>query len=110
MIAIKPMPKPGWSVETVKGKYAAEYELHGSKLTEGVKEVIWSGGKLADDNYDEFIMASFLTPAEAEQHALFPGGSGMRAGCEPLDRNLQRKEQGAADMAMTASRRHPASG
>jgi uncharacterized protein YcnI len=61
VIAIKPMPKPGWSLETIKGKYAAEYELHGSKLSEGVKEVVWSGGKLADDNYDEFVFASFLT-------------------------------------------------
>jgi uncharacterized protein YcnI len=63
VIGIKPMPKPGWTVETVKGKYATEYELHGSKLSEGVKEVVWSGGKLADDNYDEFIFSSFLTPS-----------------------------------------------
>ncbi len=62
VVAIKPMPKPGWNVEAIKGKYAAEYELHGSKLTEGVKEVVWSGGKLLDDNYDEFTMATFLTP------------------------------------------------
>ena len=61
VIGIKPMPKPGWSLETIKGKYAAEYELHGSKLSEGVKEVVWSGGKLADDNYDEFVFASYLT-------------------------------------------------
>ncbi len=62
VIGIKPMPKPGWTLETVKGKYAAEYELHGSKLTEGVKEVVWSGGKLADDNFDEFVFSSYLTP------------------------------------------------
>jgi uncharacterized protein YcnI len=61
VIGVKPMPKPGWTVETVKGKYTAEYEYHGSKLSEGVKEVVWSGGKLADDNYDEFIAATFLT-------------------------------------------------
>ena len=61
VIGIKPMPKPGWTVETVKGKYAIEYDFHGSKLSEGVKEVVWSGGKLADDNYDEFIFSSFLT-------------------------------------------------
>ena len=61
VIGIKPMPKPGWSVETIKGKYATEYELHGSKITDGVKEVIWTGGKLADDNYDEFVVASYLT-------------------------------------------------
>jgi uncharacterized protein YcnI len=61
VIAVKPMPKAGWSVETVKGKYTREYEYHGSKFSEGVKEVVWSGGKLADDNYDEFVVSTFLT-------------------------------------------------
>ena len=61
VIGIKPMPKPGWTLEMVKGKYAAEYEFHGSKLSEGVKEVVWSGGKLADDNFDEFVFSSYLT-------------------------------------------------
>jgi uncharacterized protein YcnI len=61
VISVKPMPKPGWNVETVKGKYSTSYELHGATITEGVKEVTWSGGKLADDNYDEFVLATFLT-------------------------------------------------
>jgi periplasmic copper chaperone A len=61
VIAVKPMPKPGWSVETVKGKYSTSYQLHGATITEGVREVTWSGGKLADDNYDEFVLATFLT-------------------------------------------------
>jgi periplasmic copper chaperone A len=61
VIAVKPMPKPGWSVETVKGKYSTSYELHGATITDGVREVTWSGGKLADDNYDEFVLATFLT-------------------------------------------------
>jgi uncharacterized protein YcnI len=60
VIAVKPMPKPGWSLETVKGKYATSYELHGATVTEGVREVTWSG-RLADDNYDEFVLATFLT-------------------------------------------------
>ena len=61
VIAAKPMPKPGWNLETVKGKYAAEYDYHGAKSSEGVKEVVWSGGKLPDDNYDEFVLSTFLT-------------------------------------------------
>jgi periplasmic copper chaperone A len=61
VIAAKPMPKPGWSVEAIKGKYAADYDYHGAKLSEGVKEVVWSGGKLPDDNYDEFVVSTFLT-------------------------------------------------
>jgi len=61
VIAAKPMPKAGWSVETVTGKYTSEYDYHGSKLSEGVKEVVWSGGKLPDHNYDEFVVSAFLT-------------------------------------------------
>jgi len=60
VIAVKPMPKPGWNLEVVKGKYDAEYDFHGTKSSEGVKEVIWNGGKLADDNYDEFVISTFL--------------------------------------------------
>ena len=63
VIAVKPMPKPGWNVEGIKGKYAAEYDFHGTKASEGVKEVVWSGGKLADDNYDEFVASTYLTAA-----------------------------------------------
>ena len=61
VIGIKPMPKAGWTVETVKGKYATEYDFHGSKLSEGVKEVVWSGGKLPDSHYDEFVISTYLT-------------------------------------------------
>jgi uncharacterized protein YcnI len=61
VIAVKPMPKPGWNVEAIKGKYATEYDYHGKKSSEGVKEVVWSGGKLPDDNYDEFVISTFLT-------------------------------------------------
>jgi periplasmic copper chaperone A len=63
VIAVKPMPKPGWNVEVIKGKYSSDYELHGRKISEGVKEVVWSGGKLRDDNYDEFVVSTFLTGA-----------------------------------------------
>src|ERR1700744_5666133 len=61
VIDVKPMPKPGWTVEVIKGKYAAPYDFHGAKVSEGVKEVVWSGGKLADDYYDEFVINTYLT-------------------------------------------------
>jgi uncharacterized protein YcnI len=61
VIGVKPMPKPGWSVEAIKGKYAVDYDYHGTKLSEGVKEVVWSGGRLPDDNYDEFVVSTFLS-------------------------------------------------
>ncbi|WP_353646149.1 YcnI family protein [Mesorhizobium sp. WSM2239] len=60
MYAVKPMPKPGWKLEKVIGKYEKAYDNHGTQLTEGVKEVIWSGGNLADDEYDEFVLRGSL--------------------------------------------------
>ena len=63
VIAAKPMPKAGWNVEVIKGKYAADYDYHGAKLSDGVKEVVWSGGKLPDDDYDEFVIHTYLTAA-----------------------------------------------
>jgi periplasmic copper chaperone A len=71
VIAVKPMPKAGWNVEVIKGKYAAEYDFHGTKFSEGVKEVVWSGGKLPDDYYDEFIVSTFLTGALKPDSVLY---------------------------------------
>jgi len=73
VIAAKPMPKAGWNVEIIKGKYAADYDYHGARLSEGVKEVVWSGGKLTDDNYDEFVINTFLTGTlKPNTHLYFP--------------------------------------
>jgi periplasmic copper chaperone A len=63
VISVKPMPKAGWSLDIVEGTYTAEYAYHGSKVTSGAKEVVWSGGKLADNNFDEFVISTHLTDA-----------------------------------------------
>jgi uncharacterized protein YcnI len=60
VINAKPMPKPGWTLEIVKGKYKTAYDYYGTQLSEGAKEIVWSGGRLADDNYDEFIVNTYL--------------------------------------------------
>lgn len=61
VIAVKPMPKPGWKLETVRGKYERTYDNYGTPASEGVKEVIWSGGELPDEFYDEFVFRGMLT-------------------------------------------------
>jgi len=61
VIAAKPQPKPGWTVEKIKGAYAKSYDYYGTPVAEGVKEIVWSGGSLADDEYDEFVMRAYLT-------------------------------------------------
>jgi uncharacterized protein YcnI len=61
VISAKPMPKPGWTIERVKGPYAKTYSYFATKVSEGVKEIIWKGGNLADDEYDEFVARVYLT-------------------------------------------------
>lgn len=56
VIAVKPMPKPGWELTTKRGDYAQAYDYFDEKLTEGVKEVAWTGGNLPDEWYDEFVL------------------------------------------------------
>jgi periplasmic copper chaperone A len=61
LIAVKPMPKPGWTLATTTGKYDKTYTFfHNAKLSEGVTEIVWSGGKLPDAWYDEFVFQGFV--------------------------------------------------
>jgi uncharacterized protein YcnI len=60
VVSIKPMPKPGWELKTRIETLAKPYQLHGKAFTEGVTQVTWTGGALADANYDEFVMLTRL--------------------------------------------------
>ena len=62
VIAVKPMPKAGWKLDKVTSKYQHSYDYFGKAMDEGVTEVIWSDGTLADDEYDEFVFRAFLNP------------------------------------------------
>jgi periplasmic copper chaperone A len=60
VIAVKPMPKQGWTLETVKASYKQSYDYYGTPMTEGVREIVWTG-KLLDEHYDEFVFRAYLT-------------------------------------------------
>ncbi len=53
--AVKPMPKAGWELEIITGPYENTYVNHGTEVKEGVKEIVWSGGNLLNEWYDEFV-------------------------------------------------------
>jgi uncharacterized protein YcnI len=73
VIGVKPMPKPGWKLDVVTGKYAKPYTLRGAKVGEGVTEVHWTGGKLPDAFYDEFVFrADIASELEAGKTIYFP--------------------------------------
>jgi len=60
VVAVKPMPKAGWQLDVVKGKYDKAYAVYHGSVNEGLKEVSWSG-RLPDDYYDEFVLSVYLT-------------------------------------------------
>lgn len=67
----KPMPKPGWQLETRVGPYARPYDNHGTPMTQGVREIVWSGGELPDDWYDEFVLRGTIGPEVAPGATLY---------------------------------------
>lgn len=71
VIAVKPQPKAGWTLEKVKGAYAKSYDYYGTPTGEGVKEIVWSGGSLGDDEYDEFVLRVYLTKDLKAGEALY---------------------------------------
>jgi uncharacterized protein YcnI len=60
IIGVRPMPKPGWQLNAVTGRYQKPYTLRGAQVNEGVTEVAWSGGKLLDTHYDEFVFIGVI--------------------------------------------------
>lgn len=66
IVGVKPAPKPGWKISMKKGPYAKTYNFfHGTKLSEGVKQIEWRGGPLLDENFDDFQFIGFVTEALA---------------------------------------------
>ncbi|MBI3506963.1 MAG: YcnI family protein [Proteobacteria bacterium] len=61
MVNVKPQPKAGWELTTVRGPLPAPVAGdHGVRITEGVREIVWSGGRLLDEHYDEFAFRGQL--------------------------------------------------
>ena len=72
MIAVKPMPKPGWQLATRVEPYPEPVRYFESTLTEGVREIAWTGGELPDEWYDEFVFRGRLPDAPAGTVLWFP--------------------------------------
>ena len=61
VLNVKPQPKAGWQLATVKGKLTTPITGdHGETITESVREIQWSGGRLDDGFYDEFVFRAKL--------------------------------------------------
>ena len=66
----KPMPKPGWDVETIITALDTPYTAYGKEITEDVSQIVWSGGELLDVHFDEFTFKAKI--AVTPQTLYFP--------------------------------------
>lgn len=57
ILQARPQVKPGWQIEIVREKLDNEVTgPHGEKITHRVAKVIFSGGNVPDDFFDEFVL------------------------------------------------------
>ncbi|WP_297103376.1 copper chaperone PCu(A)C [uncultured Devosia sp.] len=69
---VKPMPKAGWTLDTVTGPYQNTYVNHGTEMSEGVTEIVWSEGNLPNEFYDEFVFRGTFADTLEEGPFYFP--------------------------------------
>ena len=72
VIAVKPMPKPGWELTTKSEPYAEPVQYYEDVLTQGVREIAWTGGRLPDEWYDEFVFRGRLPDSQPGTKLWFP--------------------------------------
>ncbi|NML73724.1 DUF1775 domain-containing protein [Rhizobium sp. S-51] len=71
-ISAKPMVKPGWQIEVIKGDYKKTYDNHGKKITSGPVEIRFKGGELPDDFYDTFTVYGKISGVDGQSGLAFP--------------------------------------
>lgn len=60
VVGAKPMPKAGWALEIQRSPLATPYVSHGKTISDAPTSIRWSGGKLPDAYYDEFVLVARL--------------------------------------------------
>ncbi len=72
VVAVVPEAKPGWQLETKVEAYAAPVQVSDQMVTEGVREIVWSGGNLPDGQDETFVFSSQLPDAAPGTVIYFP--------------------------------------
>jgi hypothetical protein len=56
-VVARAQPKPGWTVQVERVPLAQPMDAcHGKQLGEAVRALVWSGGPLPDEQFDEFAL------------------------------------------------------
>ena len=80
VVSAKPQAKPGWTVEIVRRRLAEPADAgHGKTVSAVVDEIVWRGGSLPADQFDEFGLALKL-PRQPGRILYFPTVQECEAG------------------------------
>jgi periplasmic copper chaperone A len=102
MMSVKAQPKAGWTLTLVKAPLANPItDGHGNTVSEGVSEVVWSGGDLPDEFYDEFVLRGTL-PKMAGAMLYFPVVQECPEGATARWIEIPTAGQSAHDLKMPA--------
>jgi uncharacterized protein YcnI len=63
---------PGWTIETTTGPLAEPVDLHGETVTEGIREITWSGGEAIPDGAFFDFGVSMQLPDQPGETLYFP--------------------------------------
>lgn len=55
--SVTPGVVPGWEIETTEGPLAEPIDNHGETITDGIREVAWTGGPLPDGYLQDFALS-----------------------------------------------------
>lgn len=53
---VKPQPKSGWKIEFTRERAAKPIVSEGAVLQERVARIRWTGGRLADEEFEQFLI------------------------------------------------------
>jgi uncharacterized protein YcnI len=70
VVSVKPQEVAGWTIDMAKGPITP-YESEGTTVSEGVKDVSWTGGPLPDEHVQQFGLSVKL-PDKANETVYFP--------------------------------------
>lgn len=60
-------PVPGWSVKVIREKLPKPVQTDDGPITEGVSEIIWSGGKIAPGEFIDFPLSVQIPGTEGDE-------------------------------------------
>ncbi|MGK2931460.1 MAG: YcnI family copper-binding membrane protein [Solirubrobacterales bacterium] len=81
VISATPGVVPGWKIKAVEGKLPNPAEQHGETITEGVRQVTWTGGPLDPEQLEQFPLSVAFAGAEGDA-AEFKVVQGCAGGAE----------------------------